>query len=108
MSNFMGYEPDQWVELISAVEGVGGALLPDKCQGKMIPFSIPKSDQVTKARTCNCKNKSMFVIPYEPAGNKKQKQEMRERGAGFARVCAVCDSVGAWPKFEHVMEDDDA
>lgn len=106
----MNYSPDEWTALCSEVERQGGALLPDRCLPRFVSFSVPNSDRTTKAKTCGCREEAMFVVPYDPADNKKARVEMRQRGAGFARVCGVCDAVGAWPIFTHVIDtgDDDA
>jgi hypothetical protein len=47
----------------------------------------------------------MAAVPYEPADRgSKLKQKMIERGAGFARVCLVCDGAALWPRFAPALE----
>lgn len=99
----MNYSPDEWDALTEEVERQGGALLPDVCAGRFVSFTVKNSDRVTKAKTCGCGNESMAVTIYDPHKNQSVAKKMRERGAGFARVCLVCDSVGSWPDFEHVI-----
>ncbi len=45
-----------------------------------------------------------MVLPYEVSGTKKQKARLLANGAGFARVCAACDAIGAWPRFSHIID----
>lgn len=104
----MNYSPDEWDALTAEVERQGGALLPDECKGRYVSFPVKNSDRMTKAQTCGCGNDSMAVTIYEPHKNANVAKKMRSRGAGFARVCLVCDSVGAWPSFAHVLEEPDA
>ena len=103
----MNYSPEEWDALTAEVERQGGALLPDECKGRYVSFTVKNSDRVTKAKTCGCGNESMAVTIYDPHRNPKVAKKMRERGAGFARICLVCDSVGAWPNFAHVIDRED-
>lgn len=101
----MDYLPDEWPLLVSEIERQGGAMLPDFCLGSIAKFSSPNATRVTRVKTCHCHKdgdtvQTMFVSTYTPSDDEDESQELRERGAGFVRACAVCDSAGQWPRFE--------
>lgn len=101
----MSYTSDEILELAPAIERLGGALLPETCEGRFASYKVPGSEKTTNVKTCNCKNQSMYVMPYEPtdAKGKTSGEEFRQRGAGFARTCLHCDLIGHWPNFEQVL-----
>lgn len=101
----MDYSLDQFNSLISEIESQGGALLPERCEGNPIVYTIPASERTLKAISCGCANNTMMVAPYSPAGTDKQTKKMLSRGAGFVRACMVCDAVGAWPRFQPEEEE---
>ena len=104
----MDYSPDEFTALRAAIERAGGAILPEKCEGTFAVFPVPNGTRTTRTKTCHCKNNSMVVLPYEPGEDDEECADMRERGAGFVRVCAVCDSVGRWPPFfAEIIEEED-
>lgn len=73
----------------------GGADLPDTCTGHEIAYKIGK---VTRpVRTAGCGNQSLFAVPY-------QSEDRVIPGPAFARVCAVDDAVGAWPRYRDKMQ----
>lgn len=88
----VAYSPDEFNALVAEVERQGGAHLPDLCIGTEIRYKVGRNPP-TKVKTCHCGHDTMFVTVYESEG------EERTRGGGFARVCAVCDDVGLWPRF---------
>ncbi len=99
------YSPDQFGALFTEVEKQGGALLPDYCTGELVTFKSPNGSRTSKVQTCHCHKEgrqfsTMTVTPYDPADTQRELDEMKGRGAGFVRACIVCDSVGAWPRFE--------
>ena len=102
----MSYTPDEILQLAPAIERMGGALLPEKCEGRFATYAIPGSKKSTPVKTCHCGQQLMYVMPYSPEDSKGETDEadFRERGAGFARVCLNCDLMGSWPNFENVLE----
>lgn len=109
MSENTVYTPDEVLELAPAIERMGGALLPETCEGNFAVYSIPNSTKSTRVKTCHCDNQSLYVMPYEPTDSKQKvsEREFRSRGAGYARACLHCDMIGHWPNFENVIERDD-
>jgi hypothetical protein len=94
----MNYSPDGFAALHEAIERAGGALLPDTCESQNVEFTTKEGyirNKIDKKITCGCGNLSKFVIPYE--GEPKAKR------AHFVNVCAVCDSIGAWPNFSEAV-----
>lgn len=91
----MKYDPDEFNALFGAVEQQGGALLPDACTPQDVTYTKPQYAvaSVYEAGTCGCRNKSMFVSPYDKG------PETTSPGAGFVTACAVCDAMGAWPRY---------
>lgn len=102
----ISYTPDEVLELAPAIERMGGALLPEKCEGRLAQYKVPETEKTTNIKTCHCNNQSLYVMPYEPsdAEGKTTDPEFRARGAGYARVCLHCDLIGHWPNFENVLE----
>lgn len=99
------YNPDEILALSEAVQRDKGARLPDKCSGTIVEYPVPGSDRLVRERTCACDFDTMFVARYDPSDDKAEAKKMQENGAGFARVCAECDMMGAWPKFEHALKE---
>jgi hypothetical protein len=91
----MNYSPEALDALMQEVESQGGALLPDRCEKQDITYEAPPYNAASTQRraTCGCGNETIVVSIYD-AGDGKVPS-----GAGFARVCAVCDDVGAWPRY---------
>lgn len=100
----MDYTNDQFIFLLEEVDRQGGARLPERCVGSVASYKL--KDKITKTLTCFCGEESMLVIPYVPAASEKEIVKLKARGAGFATVCANCDSVGAWPRFEAALGED--
>jgi hypothetical protein len=92
--------------LVAEVERQGGAILPDRCEGQELRFPKARGKDFDLATTCGCGNETMAVVTYDPSGSSKKRKQMVERGAGFARVCLVCDLGGLWPRFSKVLEDE--
>lgn len=86
----MNYHPDDFIALTEEVRAQGGADLPDVCTGREIAYKIGKVTRPVK--TTECGNQSMFAVSY-------QTNDRVIPGPAFARVCAVDDAVGAWPRF---------
>lgn len=102
----LSYTPDEVLLLAPAIERMGGALLPEKCEGRFAVFANQESGKSTTVKTCHCGQKTMYVVPYAPvdAQDKTSEADFRARGAGFARTCVHCDLMGNWPNFENVLE----
>lgn len=92
----MNYSPDEFLALVQEVERQGGAHLPDECEPVTINYKI--GNRKTKVNSCHCGNESIFVTVYEPTAD-AEKRNAKARGGGFARTCAVCDEMGAWPRY---------
>jgi hypothetical protein len=105
----LSYTPDEILQLAPAIERMGGALLPEKCEGRFATYSVPGSKKTPSVKTCNCKQRSMYVMPYSPVDSKGETSDadFRARGAGYARTCVHCDLMGSWPNFENVLESAD-
>ena len=97
------YSPDEFNALVAEVDRQGGALLPDLCEGRVLKYAKPRSKNHDLAQTCHCGNESMAVVTYEPSDDEEKDRQMRERGAGFARVCLVCDLAGLWPRYQEAV-----
>lgn len=83
--------------LIEEVEAQGGAVLAEKCLPEAIEFKPPQRE-IEDSYTCGCGNFTRFASPYET----------ESESGNFVTACAVCDNVGAWPRFEDVVKDDDS
>lgn len=101
----LSYTLDEVLAIAPAIERLGGALLPEKCVGRLTAFKEHGSEKVKEVKTCNCNQQTMYVVPYSPVDAKGQtsEAEFRERGAGYARTCIHCDRMGEWPNFENVL-----
>lgn len=90
----MDYSPDAFAALFASIERQGGAELPDPCTRGDVTFTDPPyiKNHTDPASTCGCGNKARFVSVYEPG-------ERAANSAGYATACAVCDSMGAWPRY---------
>jgi hypothetical protein len=92
--------------LVEEVEHQGGAILPDRCEGQLVRFPKPRGKGFDEAHTCGCGNETMAVVTYDPvAETSKKRKSMLERGAGFARVCLVCDLGMLWPRFKSAFDE---
>lgn len=103
----MDYGPEAFAALWDEVEHQSGALLPDACLPQDADYTDPpyiKNTGVQKGITCGCGNDSRFVSLYEvEPGTKKEMASARKRGSGYVTACAVCDSMGAWPRYEEAV-----
>lgn len=91
----MDYSYEQFAALAAEVEAQCGSHLPDECVPVTLEYKVPGSERVDEVNTCHCGNESIFVTVYEP-----ETSEARALGSGFVRACAVCDAMGAWPRYE--------
>lgn len=98
----MEYSADEFSALCGEVERQSGALLPEECKGELITYKIGGS--ASKVYTCQCNNKSMFVSVYEPTKFAEKKGAL-DNGGGFVRACAVCDSMGSWPRYKEAIDE---
>lgn len=100
----MNYSLDAFNTLVAEVEAQAGALAPEPCEGTAIKYPLP-NDTTAIEHTCHCQNESVAIISYDPDGDDSG------LGAGFARICLVCDSAGAFPNltdsiFDYLSEHD--
>lgn len=102
----LSYSFDEILLLAPAIERMGGALLPETCEGSLTTFPEVGSEKTRSIKTCACKQQTMYVMPYNPVDAKGETSEsdFRERGGGYARTCVHCDLMGSWPNFENVLE----
>lgn len=105
----LSYTPDEILLLAPAIQRMGGALLPETCEGRIAAYPVSGSKKTHGVKTTRCGEQTMYVIPYEPvdADKKTTQEEFRARGAGYARVCVHDDLMGSWPNFENVLESND-
>jgi hypothetical protein len=91
----MNYSPEEFEALHAEIERQGGALLPDLCEQQTIVYEKPlyKRNKTEKRATCGCGNLTMFVSEYPFSKNKSH----------FVTSCAVCDSMGDWPRYREVV-----
>lgn len=93
----MDYRIETFNELVKEVEGQGGAILAEKCLPEEVIYEEGRH-AVPDSYTCGCNNFSRLTSPYESEGDK----------VGFVTACAVCDNVGAWPRYEDVVKSSDS
>lgn len=86
--------------LLTEVEQQGGALLPDEHMPEDVKFRKDQGyihNRTMKNMTCGCGQQAKMAIPYETES--EALQSGGGLGAGIVPACAVCDSVGHWPRF---------
>lgn len=86
----MTYSPEQFFELIQAVEAEGGSLTEDLCRARQYSMT-GKEGKPFSLRGCN--NTAIFRVPYDLGDT-----------LGEITLCAVCDDLGLIPRFAHIME----
>lgn len=90
----MDYPPDAFDALLTAVTQGGGALLPDPCTKQDIRYEgAAYTPSLQERVTCGCGHLARMMTRYAP------ENDQAPTGSGFVTACAVCDSIGAWPKF---------
>jgi hypothetical protein len=111
----MNYHPDDFIALSVVVETEGGSLLPEPCLGEEFRLKVPDFRGKKKwhtYRTCHCDLSAKMEIPYDPSEpismvlpedivvteHPGEKDEPK-----LARVCAVDDAVGLWPRYNDVV-----
>lgn len=61
-------QDERFIELIEAVEGLGGEQLPDTCEPDYYEIEVTKANGKTKTQlvdTTGCHQESLFSIPYD-------------------------------------------
>lgn len=89
----MDYTEHQFDELITRVEREGGVHLDELCGVREYTLTGPVGTDEDEQRTLmlpGCGNYSLFEIPYEDESGDVHPIEL----------CAVCDDLGAMPRFE--------
>lgn len=118
----MRYHPEDFLALCSAAVDEGCRLVEEPCEGTIVKLKQPDStgELVWKRfHTSHCNQVARIDVsydPYEPifiaddeepgvaiADSRPTRPSQPERH--FARVCAVDDAVGLWPRFSHVISD---
>lgn len=100
----MMYHPEDFLRLMEAVEEDGGMLLSDPCQPKAYRLQIP--DQVTGEKkhkqffTHSCGQDMRVAINY-----RKPRDPVGEQ-SGIIGLCAACDDLGKWPRFQTAIQED--
>lgn len=122
----MNYSPDEFLQLMEAVEAQGGAHSSEPCKPRNYKLRMPKPGNATvrvwkNFTTTGCGAEARFVVPYDPTQPVSIKHKgqtstdepteselaaMVDRGAGMAAVCAVDDSLGLWPRFANTSQED--
>ena len=99
----MNYSPDDFLRLLEEVERQSGVHLPEPCTARSWRMQQPDAKGDMRWRevfATGCGKDKRFAVPYEPAATSaKERQAMKERGAGFVYACAVDDDMGKWPRF---------
>lgn len=123
----MNYSPDNFLRLMDEAERQGGAHSSDVCKPQNYKLKMPVPGNPSKRKwrnytTTGCGSEARFLIPYDPSKpvtvqhkgvttedrpTESSRAAMNERGAGMAVVCAVDDAMGLWPRFAHVIQEDD-
>jgi hypothetical protein len=92
----MKYSEDEFLSLLVQIEEQGGRLLDDKHETKLVQLEMLREYEATgklmKVRLRGCGEQAMFEVPYEGTDS---------RGTSIV-ACAVCDNIGAWPRFSQV------
>lgn len=114
----MNYHPDDFLALTEEVERQGGYVQPDTCFPTQFRRRMPDGTW-KRDHTTGCGLPARFGITYDPTepvyfesrdddGEKVIIDHPGEKveGAAYAAVCAVDDSMGRWPRFQHVIEED--
>ena len=99
----MRYSMEALTALEQEVESQGGAVLPDECRPQDIEYKKKDGYEKTKTvrnATCGCMNETRMVSVYDPG-------EETQGGSGFCTSCAVCDSMGNWPRFAGAVHEAD-
>lgn len=115
------------------VERQGGAHSDERCVPQKFVLDQPKpgAEKMVKTDiyTAGCNAEAKFIVPYDPAQHVTvpgyngpddpnadymtvapsvgDAKAMKDRKSGFAVVCAVDDNMGLWPRFAHVIEEED-
>jgi hypothetical protein len=113
------YHPDDFLALSFAVEAEGGKLLAEGCEGHEFRLKVPDPNAAMKKkwktyRSCHCDLNALMEIPYNPLEDVKLYEEKdgkevvvaeskADKGNGMAKVCAVDDAVGLWPRYNKVV-----
>lgn len=100
----MKYTAGGWEALVEEVENQGGALQPEPHLGERIEYKAPQQEigGFPPAATCGCGNETRMVSTYDPGDDVKA-----DNGSGFVQACAVCDGMGAWPRYEEAVREAD-
>lgn len=56
--------------------------------------------------TGGCSQESLLIVPYKKPDHRGKDGTMIEGGIGTGVFCAVCDSMGRWPRFQNAMQED--
>lgn len=122
----MNYHPDDFLALCDTALDEDCRLLEEPCEGTIVKLKQPDSsgEMVWKRfHTCHCNQVARIDVSYDryepihleadepgvviadshparPATNAGQPEPQY-----FARVCAVDDAVGLWPRFSHIISD---
>lgn len=89
----MNYSLDGFEAIVAAIEASGGAYTEDYHLSEPVIFTGCQK-QIPDTETCGCSKPALAVLTYDPMLAKPPS------GSGFVQVCIVCDSVGAFPRFE--------
>lgn len=134
MKQYMEFSQDEWLRLIEAIEADGGFQaeddlgMPKVCTTRTYQFTGPKKLPMKLRVLEGCDNESMFEILYDPGAPVHLELEARDRKGNLTgekvvidhsgeaglkgavdtvTVCAVDDGVGWWPRYAHVMDEED-
>jgi hypothetical protein len=97
------YSAEALEALEHELEHQGGAVLPDPCVPHDIVYKKQEGYEKNKTirnMTCGCMNETRMVSLYDPG-------DLQQGGSGFITACAVCDSMGLWPRFAKALLNDE-
>lgn len=129
----MNFHPDDFLSLIEEVESQGGAHLSgETCKPSQFRLNLPVDFENPKGPKANrtvfttgCKRRAKFLVPllpdayfYDHPGlddedgapvvmdfddNEHPQALMDDGSPALAKVCAVDDAMGLWPRFQDAM-----
>lgn len=126
----VNFHPDDFLSLIEEVEDQGGVhLATDTCKPDTFRLNYPIDEDEPsgakrnrKFQTVGCHRKALFLVPLSDERNFLSEEEIAtnpgldfddskhpvlmmsdEQTPALAKVCAVDDSMGLWPRFQSAM-----
>lgn len=96
----MNYNHDDFLKLMEEIEFQSGLHLDQDCTPETFRLAVKPGGPEKARLTTGCGNPTLFEIPYAQESSDGTTATM-----GKVIACAVCDDLGRWPRFSHVLED---